>query len=51
MLARHIDRLPPGEYTIEVDTRIRPVSLVYTIKRNETVAKVGRESETKNNPN
>ena len=48
-LARHVDRLPPGEYTIELDKGTLPPQLDFTINRSETISsstEVGNESPT-----
>lgn len=38
-LARHVDRLPPGEYTVRLSKSRRPKALAYEIDSTETVAK------------
>lgn len=44
-LARHIDRLPPGEYTVRLSKSPQPKGMAFEIDRNETVtAEVGSGS-------
>lgn len=44
-LARRVDRLTPGEYTIELAKTSRPAGIVYSIEREQT-AEVGRETKS-----
>lgn len=38
-LARHVDRLPPGEYTVRLTKSLRPKDMAFEIDRSETVAR------------